>query len=118
MSPAIAIEVSPARVPACRGDGAASISRPSWRLDGLGSITRSRDAGAGRTRPVGPLLDQTSAQRLGYGRGAVRRAELLEDVLEVGLYGVGRDVEALGDVAVRVAERKERDRKAETLTAR
>src|SRR5918996_738274 len=52
-------------------------------------------------------LDQPAAEGLSHRRGPVRGAELLEDVLEVGLHGVGGDVELLGDVAVGVAERQQ-----------
>src|SRR2546429_8810447 len=60
-----------------------------------------------RTRAGGASLDQTSAERIGHGRRAVGRAELLEDVLEVRLDGVGRDEQLLRDVAVRVPECQE-----------
>src|SRR5918994_2247599 len=52
------------------------------------------------------LLDEAPAERFGHGRRSVGRAELLEDVLEVSLDGVWRDVQTLGDVAVGVAERE------------
>src|SRR5918996_1216293 len=52
-------------------------------------------------------LDQPAAEGLSHRRGPVRGAELLEDVLEVGLHGVGGDVELLGDVAVGMAERQQ-----------
>src|SRR5512132_1270265 len=67
------------------------------------------DYGLGRLEddeccPPAELLDETPAERLGNRRRAVGRPELLEDVLEVGLHGVGRDVQALGDVPVGVSE--------------
>ena len=40
------------------------------------------------------------------GTGELGRTELLEDVLEVRLDRVGRDVQPLRDVAVRVPERR------------
>src|SRR5438477_1798798 len=52
-------------------------------------------------------LDQASAQRFRHRRGAVGGPELLEDVLQVGLHGVGGDVELLRDVLVRVSEREQ-----------
>src|SRR5437764_13291798 len=74
-----------------------------------GSITRAavRAPPDGLAQPAGTLLDQAAAKRLGDRRGAVGCAELLEDVLEVRLDGIGGDVQAFGDVPVRVTEREE-----------
>src|SRR6476660_6879843 len=62
------------------------------------------DRGGDEASDPGRLFDQSAAQRFCHGRGAVRRPQLLEDVFEMGLDRVGRDVEPLGDVAVGVAE--------------
>src|SRR5437667_42869 len=63
-----------------------------------------------RPSPVAPppgSLDEVPAKRLGHRGGPVRRPELLEDVLEVRLHGVGRDEQLVRDVLVRVPEGKE-----------
>ena len=84
------------------------------------SITRSGGGPLRTTYDGRRLLDEAAAERLGDGRGAVRGAEFLEDMLEVGLHGVGRDVQALGDVAVGVPEREQLqdlDRQTQELEA-
>src|SRR4030067_3329104 len=51
------------------------------------------------------LLDETAADRDGDGLGAVVRAELLEDPLEVRLHRVRADPEVVGDLLGRRAVR-------------
>src|SRR5438128_10459539 len=65
--------------------------------------TRAREA-----RALGGLglFAQPAPKGLRHRGRTVGGAELLADVLHVGLDGVGRDGETLGDVPVRVAERE------------
>src|SRR5437667_215936 len=63
-------------------------------------ITRRHHSGPG------PLLDEAPAESLRDGGRSVRRPQLLEDVLEVRLDGIGGDKQLLGDVPVGVTERQ------------
>src|SRR5207302_5097516 len=73
------------------------------------SITVSAGAGScvSPSLPGPGLFDEVAAQGLGDGSGSVGGAELLEDMLEVGLNRVGRDEELVGDVLVGMTEGEE-----------